>query len=75
MDSFRSGVTKARSCVSHGIMLPQVRNSVGLFSEAAAMSMPGTILSQLHMKTRPSKPWAFTIASALPAIRSRCGRM
>ena len=56
-------------------MLPQVRNSVGLFSEAAAMSMPGTILSQLHMKTRPSKPWAFTIASALPAIRSRCGKM
>ena len=39
------------------------------------MSIPGTILSQEHRNTRPSKPWAFAIASMLPAIRSREGRM
>ena len=56
-------------------MLPAVRKRDGLFNAAAPISMPGTILSQLHKKTMPSKPCARAIASIEAAIRSRCGRM
>ena len=38
------------------------------------MSMPGTILSQLGMKTMPSKPWASAMDSQLSAISSREAR-
>ena len=52
-------------------MGPPLTNTVGIFNRAAAMSSPGTFLSQLGIMTRPSKPCAMTIASVLSAIRSR----
>ena len=76
MDSFRSGVTKVRpSSDSKGTIEPAVRNMQGLFNDAAAMSMPGTILSQAQRNANPSKEWAFTMASMEPAISSLWGRM
>ena len=39
------------------------------------MSMAGTILSQEHRKTSPSKAWALAMASTEAAIRSRWGRI
>ena len=47
----------------------------GRFNRAAAISWPGTILSQEEMNTRPSKELQRTIISMLSAIRSRWGRM
>ena len=44
---------------------------VGMSRRAAAISIPGTILSQLGMRTRPSKGWAITIDSTESAISSR----
>ena len=38
---------------------------------AAAISIPGMILSQLGMRTRPSNGWAITIDSTESAISSR----
>ena len=46
----------------------------GIFSRAAAISMPGTILSQFGTRTKPSNPWARAIVSTLSQISSRLGR-
>ena len=46
----------------------------GIFSRAAAISMPGTILSQFGTSTKPSNPWARAIVSTLSQISSRLGR-
>ena len=40
----------------------------------AAMTMPGTILSQLGTSTRPSSWWAMNIVSTLSQISSRLAR-
>ena len=40
----------------------------GRFRRIMAMSMPGTVLSQLGMKTRPSKEWARAMISQLSAM-------
>ena len=50
---------------------PPLTKMVGRFSLAAAMSRPGTFLSQLGSMTSPSNPCASTIASVESAIRSR----
>ena len=47
---------------------------VGIFSRAAAISRPGTFLSQLGIITRPSNWWAMTMASVESAMRSRVTR-
>ena len=54
-----------------GIIGPPETTSAGRFRRRAAMSIPGTILSQLGMKTMPSNPWAMAIDSQLSAINSR----
>ena len=41
---------------------------------AAAISMPGTILSQLGMQIMPSKRWAWTMVSTQSAMSSRLAR-
>ena len=41
---------------------------LGVFRRIMAMSMPGTVLSQLGMKTRPSKEWARAMISQLSAM-------
>ena len=46
----------------------------GIFTRAAAISIPGTILSQLGMKTTPSKQWARSMVSTQSAISSRLAR-
>jgi len=45
-----------------------------MFTRAAPISMPGTILSQFGMHTIPSKQWARAIVSTESAISSREGR-
>ena len=45
-----------------------------MFSRAAAISRPGTFLSQLGIITRPSNWWAMAMASVESAIRSRVTR-
>ena len=54
---------------------PPGTKMAGRFNRAAAISWPGTILSQEEMNTRPSKELQRTIISMLSAIRSRWGRM
>ncbi len=54
---------------------PPLMNMAGRFNRAAAMSIPGIILSQLGMKTRASKAWASTTTSTESAISSRLGRL
>ncbi len=49
---------------------PPLTTTEGTFILAAAISMPGTILSQLGMNTMPSKLWARPIASHESAISS-----
>jgi hypothetical protein len=46
---------------------------LGIFSRAAAISIPGTILSQLATKTKASKQWAKATDSMESAINSRVG--
>ena len=46
----------------------------GMFTRMAAISIPGTILSQLPIMTSPSKQWAWAIVSTASAISSRLGR-
>ena len=46
---------------------------VGIFVRMAAITIPGTILSQLGMQTIPSKRWASIIVSTQSAISSREG--
>ena len=55
-------------------MGPPLTNTVGRFSRAAAMSRPGTFLSQFGTITKASKPWARAMASVESAIRSRVTR-
>ena len=45
----------------------------GMFTRMAAMTIPGTILSQLGMHTMPSKQCASIIVSTQSAISSREG--
>ena len=54
-------------------MGPPLTRMEGMFSRAAAISMPGTILSQLGTSTRPSKQWARAMVSTESAISSRLG--
>ena len=49
---------------------PPEQKIVGIFSRAAAISSPGTFLSQLGTITRPSNPCAKAMHSVLSAIRS-----
>ena len=52
-------------------MGPPETKVVGRSRRAAAMSRPGTFLSQLGTMTSASKPWAMAMASVLSAMRSR----
>jgi hypothetical protein len=54
-------------------MGPPLTKIAGTFARSAPMTMPGTILSQLGMQTRPSKPWARTMDSTESAMSSRLG--
>ena len=45
-----------------------------MFSRAAAISSPGTFLSQLGIMTKPSNWWAIAMASVESAIKSRVTR-
>ena len=58
-----------------GAIGPPVTKRVGRSNWAAAISMPGTILSHEHSMTRPLKRLARTISSTEAAITSRNGRM
>ena len=53
---------------------PPETNTQGRLSLAAAISMPGTTLSQLGMNTSASKPWAMAMHSTVSAISSREAR-
>ena len=55
-------------------MGPPPTIEAGTFSRMAAMSMPGTILSQLGTSTRASKAWAMAIDSTVSAMSSRLGK-
>src|SRR5690554_2194822 len=46
-----------------GSIAPPLINIVGIFTRAAPIIIPGTILSQLGIKTIPSKAWAKAIVS------------
>ncbi len=52
-------------------MGPPLTTTVGMSRRAAAMSMPGTILSQLGTSTRASKAWAVAMISMESAMSSR----
>ncbi len=52
---------------------PAVTTMVGMSSRAAAISMPGVILSQFVSSTSPSKAWAVATDSMTSAISSRDG--
>ena len=53
---------------------PPETKIVGMLHRIAAISMPGTILSQLGMQIIPSKQWALSIVSTESAMISRDGR-
>ena len=55
-------------------MGPPETKMVGIFRRAAAISRPGTFLSQLGIMTSPSNWWAMAMASVESAIRSRVTR-
>ena len=55
-------------------MGPPLMKIAGRSSRAAAMSMPGTILSQLGTITMASKAWAVAMTSTESAISSRLPR-
>jgi hypothetical protein len=61
--------------VRPAFMGPPETKMVGMSSRAAAMSIPGVILSQLGMQTMPSKQWAEIMVSTQSAISSREGRL
>ena len=67
--------TVLRSLPSNESMGPPETKTDGKLHLAAAISIPGTTLSQLGMKTSASKQWAFTIHSILSAINSREARL
>ncbi len=54
-------------------MGPPETKTVGMLRRSAARNMPGVILSQLEMQTRPSAQCAFTMYSIESAISSRLG--
>jgi len=54
-------------------MGPPLTNTVGMLQRIAAISMPGTILSQFGMQTMPSKQWALSMVSTVSAMSSREG--
>ena len=56
-------------------MGPPLTKMAGTLSRTAAISMPGTILSQLGMKTRASKAWPSAMISTVSAMSSRLGRL
>ena len=56
-------------------MGPPFTRMAGMSNLAAAMSMPGTILSQEPSRTSASMGCALTMASTSPAMSSRVGRM
>ena len=60
--------------LSPASMGPPLTTMVGIFSLSAAMSMPGTHLSQLGISTSPSKGWAVAMISTESAMISREGR-
>ena len=72
----RRGLVRASFCplAFPGIFGPPLQKMEGMFTRRAAMSIPGTILSQLGMNTKPSKGWALAMISTESAICSRLGR-
>ena len=52
---------------------PPDANTVGMLRRSAAINIPGVILSQLEMHTRPSAQCALTMYSTEPAISSLDG--
>ena len=54
---------------------PPLIKIAGRFNLTAAISIPGTILSQFGMKTSASKACASTTTSAESAINSRLGKL
>jgi hypothetical protein len=54
-------------------MGPPGRKIDGMFSRAAAISMPGMILSQEAISTSPSNGWAMAMISTESAMSSRLG--
>ena len=52
-------------------MGPPDTTMAGTLTRAAAISMPGTTLSQLGISTSASKPWASASVSMLSAMSSR----
>ena len=59
---------------SPDIIGPPEHTMAGMFILAAAITMPGTILSQFGTRTAPSKAWAMTMVSVLSAMSSRLAR-
>ncbi len=59
---------------SPGSIGPPLTTTVGKLQRAAAINMPGTILSQLGISTKASKLWAWTITSTESAMSSRLAR-
>jgi len=55
-------------------MGPPLTTTAGMLSRRAAISIPGIILSQLGIRTRPSNGWAMAITSTESAISSRLAR-
>ena len=62
------------SAVRPVAMGPPETKTAGTSMRAAAISMPGMILSQLGMQTMPSKQWARIMVSTQSAMSSREGR-
>ena len=58
-----------------GIIAPPLQTTAGTFMRTAAMTIPGTILSQLGTSTRPSSAWAISMVSTLSAISSLLARL
>ena len=58
-----------------GIIGPPEQTMAGRLILAAAITIPGTILSQLGTSTRPSKQCAIAMVSTLSAMSSRLARL
>ena len=56
-------------------MGPPEQTTAGTSMRTAAITMPGTILSQLGTSTRPSSWWAMSMVSTLSQISSRDARL
>ena len=74
MPSLTSLRTTAWPWLYQGSIGPPVTKTAGRFTRAAAMSMPGTILSQVPRSTMASKRCASIISSTEAAMTSRRGR-